>query len=193
MVACTVFCALVTAALAGCSATRGVTELTLKPFPIIYEDEEAVRFGDKRDQALIEVERARVGTRLENLAIHYRAFFPNGATVRPGDREEYVKVAGKHAYKVTFPTEYVRRRERITKPEQEQDPPEGWTVRRIEDPTTGDTIPALYGPVIPRQRAFYLVEGGKYLYYVFMRADGDAIEPTKKRFADLVENGIAYK
>jgi hypothetical protein len=189
----TLLCALVAVSTAGCFAARGVTELSLKPFPVIYEDEEAVRFGEKDDSALIEVERARISAPLENLAIHYRAFFPNGATVRPGDKEEYVEVAGKNAYKVTFATDYVRRRARIAKPEQEKNPPEGWTVRRIEDPSTGNVIPVLYGPVIPRQRALYLIEGDKYLYYVFMRADGDAIEPTKKKFENLVENGIAYK
>jgi len=170
-----------------------MVEVKSPPYPVTYEDDSMKRFGDREDTVFIEVSRARISRPLDNLAIHYRAFFPAGETVRPGDLEEYLDVAGKTAYRVLFRTEYIRRRKRLAKSDKPDKPPEGWTVRTMEDPLTGKNIPVFYGPVIPRQKILYLVQGDLYLYYVFFRADGDSIEPAKKKFDELVQKGIAYR
>jgi len=177
----------------GCFATRGIVEVTAEPFPKTYEDDSIVRFGDKDDTVFVEVRRAKKTGRLDNLAIHYRALFPDSEIVRPGDQEQYLKIDGKNAYKVTFRTKYIRRRKPLEKAPSPEDIPAGWTLQTIAEPATGKPIPVLLGPPTPQQRVMYLVEGDVYLYYVYMRADGDSITPAREKFDEFVRKGIAYK
>lgn len=190
-----VFWPLVTVLIAGCFAARGIIDIRAHPYPRIYEDDSTEKFSDPEDTVFIEVRRGKVSRPLENLAIHYAALFPGGEIVRPGDTEEYVKIDGRNAYKVVFKTNYIRRRKRV-EADQKLGPgeaPPGWTLMNIEDPATGKTIPVLYGPVIPRQKILYLVEGDRYVYYIFMRADGDSIEPARKKFEEFVRKGIKFE
>jgi hypothetical protein len=190
-----VFCLLVFVLLAGCITSRGIIDVGSYPYPLTYEDDSSEKFSDSEDTVSIEVRRRKVSRPLENLAIHYAALFPGGEIIRPGDTEEYVKVDDRNAYKVVFRTNYIRRRKRLEtkgKPNPSDAPP-GWTLVNIEDPTTGKPIPVLYGPVIPRQKILYLVEGDRYIYYVFMRADGDSIEPARKKFEEFVRKGVKYE
>ncbi len=177
----------------GCFSTRGIEEISVRPYPIIYEDDSAIRFGDRDDTVLMEVRRAEISGPLENLAIHYRSFFPEGEIVRPGDLEEYLTVDGHDAYRVDFRRKYIRKRKRAEDGIKPENVPQGWSLQTIVDPTTGKPVPVLNGPVIPREKIMYLVEGDRYLYYVFMRADGEAIEPTVKKFEKFVSEGIDYK
>ena len=94
---------------AGCQAPRGITELHAPPYPVTSEDEARETLGDDEDKVFLEVKRARIPKPLENLAVHYRAYFPGGEAIRPGDRESYVKIKGRNAYKVVFQTSYIRR------------------------------------------------------------------------------------
>jgi hypothetical protein len=181
------------ALVAGCFAARGMVEVVSQPYPKTYEDDSAVRFGDNDDAVFMEVRRTKKAGRLDNLAIHYRSQFPDGETVKPGDSEEYLKIDGKNAYKVTYRPKYIRRRKPLDTTPAPDDVPPGWTVRTITEPATGKTMPVLYGPVIPQQRAVYLVEGDRYLYYIFMRADGDSVTPARQKFDEFVRTGIAYK
>lgn len=179
--------------LAGCFSARGITEIGARPYTLIYEDDTTTRFSNPDDSVFIEVRRAPVARPPENLAVHYGALFPGGEIVRPGDAEEYTKIDGKNAYKVTFKTTYIQRRTRVDPKKSDEPPPEGWTKHTIIDPDTGKSAPVLYGPTIPRQKVLYLVEGDSYIYYIFMRADGDAIESARKKFEDFVRKEIMYK
>jgi hypothetical protein len=176
-----------------CLAPRGIVEVHSPPYPVTHAGETSETLGDKEDEVFMEVKRARIPRPIENLAVHYRAYFPGGEAIRPGDRESYVKIDGRKAYKVVFRTSYIRRRKRLKDDVLPEKTPKGWTVRSIPDPMTGKFIRVLYGPVIPRKRILYLVEGDRYLYYIFMRADGDAVEPATKKFEELVHKGIEYK
>ncbi|MFH1114232.1 MAG: hypothetical protein V1792_09950 [Pseudomonadota bacterium] len=180
--------------LTGCLGSRGFKEITAAPYPLIYEDDSTARFGSRDDNAFVEVRKTSVSKPLEHLAVHYRSLFPGGEIVRPGDREEYVKVNGKNAYKVVFRTKYIRKRKRV-----DEDPaiksesvPNGWTAAKMEDPATGEMIRVLHGPVIPQQRILYLVQGDPYIYYVFLRADGDVIQSARKKFEKFVNEDINY-
>jgi len=159
---------------------------------LAYEDDSTARFGDKDDSVFMEVRTAAIPRQLENLAVHYASLFPGGEIVRPGDGEEYLKINGHNTYKVIFRPEYIRQRKRVTDKDKLDDTPQGWTLRQIEDPGTGKPIPVLYGPVIQRQKILYLVEGKKFVYYVFLRADGESIEAAAKKFENFVRNDIAY-
>ncbi|MGB6065894.1 MAG: hypothetical protein WBG50_13920 [Desulfomonilaceae bacterium] len=188
------FWLLVPALLTGCFTERSIVKAGSDPYPLIYQDDSTEKFSDSKDAVFVEVRRRKVSRPLENLAIHYAALFPGGEVVKPGDTEEYVKIDGRNAYKVVFRTNYIRRRKRID-PKKKFDPdkvPPGWTLTNIEDPITGKPTPVLYGPVIPRQKILYLVEGDPYVYYIFFRADGDAIEPARKKFEEFVRKGIKY-
>jgi hypothetical protein len=178
--------------LAGCFSAHGLQEIKSHPHALVYEDDSTARFADKEDTVFIEVRTAPIPRPLENLAVHYSTLFPGGTIVRPGDGEEYTKIDGRTAYKVMFQPEYIRRRKRVPEKEELKDIPPGWTVRTIEDPVTGKPIQVLYGPVIPRQKILYLVEGKKFVYYIFMRADGESIEPARKKFEDFVGKDIRY-
>jgi hypothetical protein len=177
----------------GCTASRGLLEVHSLPYPVTYEDESSETLSDPDDKVFMEVRRSRISKPLENLAVHYRAYFPGGVPKKPGDKESYVKIDGRNAYKVVFRITYIRRRKRLRDGKIPDKIPKGWSVRHIADPVTGKSIPVLYGPVIPRKRVLYLVEGDHYLYYIFMRADGDAIPTAMKKFENLVRKGIEYK
>ncbi|MEJ2716521.1 MAG: hypothetical protein P8182_05195 [Deltaproteobacteria bacterium] len=148
---------------------------------------------DEDDKVFIEVRKAKIEAPVDNLAIRYRALFPEGEIIRPGDREEYVDVDGRKAYRVVFRTKYIRRRKRLAKGQEPENIPEGATIHSILDPATGESVPVLYGPIIPRQKILYLVEGKHYIYYILLRADGDAIGPAEKKFEEFVRTGINYQ
>ena len=177
---------------AGCFASGGISEIRTFPYPLVYEDESLERFADAQTDTSIEVRKAKISRPLDNLAIHYHALFPGGEIIRPGDHEEYLKIDGKNAYKVVFRTKYIRKRKRVRNQGAEVEVPDGWTRKTIEDPVTGKPIPVLYGPVIPQEKILYLVEGTIYLYYILMSADGDAIEPARKRFEKFVREDVQY-
>lgn len=179
----------------GCFGTRGFTEIKAKPYDLIYQDDSTSKFGDHNDDVFIEVRTAKISRPLENLAIHYTALFPGGEIIRPGDSEEYLRIDGHNAYKVVFRTKYIRKRKRVeNKGGVDQDKvPEGWTAMTMEDPLTGKPIPVLHGPVIPQQRIMYLVQGDSYIYYIFLRADGDAVDQAIKKLDTFVREGIEYK
>ncbi len=167
--------------------------MTGRPYPLTYEDDSTARFSNPDESVFIEVRRTPVSRPLENLVVHYPSLFPGGEIVRPGDAEEYTKIDGKKAYKVTFKPTYIQRRKRLDPKNEDDPPPDGWTKVTIADPDTGKSIPALYGPTIPRQKILYLVEGDSYIYYIFMRADGEAIDSARKKFDDFVGKEIKYK
>jgi hypothetical protein len=178
--------------MAGCFSAHGIQEIKSHPYTLVYEDDSTARFSGKEDSVFLEVRTAPIPRPLENLAVHYPTLFPGGEVVRPGDGEEYLKIDGHTAYKVVFRPEYIRQRKRVTDKEQLKDIPPEWTEKTIEDPVTGKPITALYGPVIPRQKILYLVEGKKFVYYIFLRADGKSIEPARKRLEDFVGKDIRY-
>ncbi len=184
----------VTLLLTSCLGSRGFKEITAGPYPLIYEDDSIARFGSPDDSTFVEVRKTSVSKPLEHLAVHYRSLFPGGEIVRPGDREEYVKVNGKNAYKVVFRTKYIRKRKRLEKDSaiSPESIPKGWTAAKMEDPVTGEMIEVLHGPVIPQQRILYLVQGDPYVYYIFLRADGDVIQSARKKFEKFVNEDIKY-
>ncbi len=143
----------------------------------------------------MEVRRAKTSRPVDDLAIQYGALFPGGEVIRPGDTEEYVKIDGRNAYKVVFKKKYIRKRKRIgtddKSPSEEVSP--DWKSVTMHDSETGKPVPVLYGPIIPRERTLYLVAGDSEVYAIFMRADGDAIEPAKKKFEKFVRDEIKYK
>ena len=177
----------------GCSTSRVITEFRSHPYPVIHEDVSSDKLMDEEDKVFIEVRKAKIGGAVDNLAIRYRALFPEGEIIRPGDREEYVDVDGTKAYRVVFRTKYIRRRKRLGNALKPENVPEGATIRSILDPATGESVSVLYGPVIPRQKILYLVEGDQYIYYIFLRADGDAVGPAQKKFEEFVRTGIEYR
>ena len=179
--------------LTGCFSARGIGEVVSRPYPVVYEDDSTERFSNSDDSVFIEIRRTKSSRPLGNLAVHYPALFPGGEAVRPGDTEEYVKIDGKNVYKVEFKTSYVRNRKRIDPGKTDEPAPEGWTKTSMEDQESGKQIPILYGPVVPRRKVLYLVEGDSYIYYIFMRADGDAIESARKKLDELVNSGIKYR
>lgn len=180
---------------AGCFGKRGVYEIKERLYPVLYEDDSTVRLGSKDDNVFVEIRTVAASKPMENLAIYYPALFPGGEMIRPGDREEYTKVNGHNAYKVVFQTKYIRKRKRITGSEEEakKSLPDGWTIMTMEDPMTGKPIPVMYGPIIPQQKIIYLVQGTSRIYYVFLRADGDAIDSAVKAFDKFVNEGIDYQ
>jgi len=184
-----------TVCLAGCIGAYGITEIKQHPYSLIQEDDSSAKFGLRDDDASIEVRRVESSRPIENLAINYGALFPEGEIIRPGDTEEYTKIDGRNAYKVVFRPKYIRKRKRVedkpgTKP---QEPLEGWTQTTITDPLTGKPETVMQGPIIRRERILYLVAGDRYIYYILMRADGDAIEPARKKLEKLVREDIDYR
>ncbi len=181
------------AVLPGCFGPRGMKEIQTRPYSVTYEDDTSARFGDGDDKVFIHVRKANLPRPLDNLAIHYPAFFPSGEIIRPGDVEEYVKVDGRNAYKVVFRTTYIRPRKLPKGPLEKEKIPDGWEARNIVDPLSGKPMDVLYGPIMSRERILYLVEGKKHLYYIFLRADGDAVESAKKKFEEFVTKEIKYE
>ncbi len=176
--------------LMGCVGSRPVKLTNEEPYPTIEATDSTAKFGDVDDSVLIEVRKKPISGPLKNLAIHYAALFPDAQVIRRGDSEAYLTVKGKNAYKVTFQTTYIRNRKRFT--ENTEIPP-GWRLSEMDDADTGKTIPIIYGPIIPRQKVLYLVEGEKFVYYIFMRADGETIGPAKKQLETFVTSGINYE
>ncbi|MBM3299480.1 MAG: hypothetical protein FJY85_05970 [Deltaproteobacteria bacterium] len=183
------------AIIAGCLTSRGMREINEHPYPLVYEDDSTARFGSLEDNVFIEVRKTVTPRPLEHLAVHYMSLFPGGEIIKPGDREEYADVNGKRAYKVVFRTRYIRKRVRAPD-KSELDPDktqEGWTRSKMNDPVTGETIEVLLGPVIPQQKILYLVQGESYIYYILLRADGDAIQSAKQRFEKFIHKDIEYR
>ena len=175
-----------------CSTPRGIPEIVYEPLPLIYKDDSTERFANKEDTIFIEVRKKKLSHPIENLAIHYKAIFPGGKIIRPGDEEEYVKLDGRNAYRVTFREKYIRKRKRSPQNFRTEDLPKGWTLSKILDPETGKPVRVIQGPVVPSASMLYLVEGEKYVYYMLLRADGDSIGLGKKRFMEFVHKGIKY-
>jgi hypothetical protein len=177
---------------AGCFASGGISEIRSFPYPLAYEDESLERFADPESDASVEVRKAKISRPIDNLAIHYPALFPGGEIIRPGDHEEYLKIDGKNAYKVVFRPKYIRKRKRVPDQDSSTDVPAGWTRKSIEDPLSGKPVQVLYGPVVPQEKILYLVEGSTYLYYILMSADGESIEPARKKFEKFVREDVQY-
>jgi hypothetical protein len=187
-------CFLLGISLTSCLGTYGISEITDHPYNLIYEDDSTARFGLRDDDVSIEVRKVASPRPIENLAINYGALFPDGEVIRPGDTEEYVKIDGRNAYKVIFRPKYIRKRKRVDEKAgaKEAEPPEGWTRATITDPLTGKPETILQGPVIRRERILYLVAGDKYVYYILMRADGEAVEAARKKLEKLVREDLKY-
>jgi hypothetical protein len=173
-----------------CVSSSAQNILRQKPLPNIVSEDSVLKLSDNDESVLFEIHTAKISKPINNLAIHYSSLFPEGEAIRPGDTEEYVKIDGHNAYKVTFRPAYIRQRKRL---KDLPEIPQGWKTAKIEDPVTGKPLEIAYGPVIPRQKLLYLVEGNKFVYYVFMRADGDAIESARLKFDEFVRTGIDYK
>ena len=187
-------CLLLPGILAGCFSTHSFREIVRTPYPLVEQDDAATRFGNQEDDVAIEVRKAKIDRPVDNLAVHYVTLFPDGEVIRPGDTEEYVKVGDKNAYKVTFRSKYIRKRKRCDE-SQQLTPAEiakGWKMTVIRDPHTTKPVQAMYSPVIPTQKILYLVEGTSHVYYVLLRADGDAIKDGQKEFEKFVREGIDY-
>lgn len=186
---------IVTVLVQSCFSPAGMSEIKYKPLPLIYEDSNLARFSDVDDDVSIELRKASVSKAIENLAIHYPALFPDGVTIRPGDREEYVSIGGKNAYKVVFSTKYIRKRKRVNeKPGKgNQDISSGWTESTMEDPVSGKKIPVIVGPVIPERKVLYLIPGAEGVYYLLLKVDGTNNEDAIKNFDKFVKEGIDYR
>ncbi len=87
-----------------CFGPGGMSEIKYRPLPVINQNSSLAKLSDTSNDVSIEIRKAPVSKPIENLAIHYQALFPDGETIRPGDREEYVPVGAKTAYKVVFST-----------------------------------------------------------------------------------------
>jgi hypothetical protein len=147
--------------------------------------------GDEEDRIFIEIRRARASDRSGNLAIRYEQTFPGGPAIRSPDRERYFEISDHVAYRVDFAPKFIRLRKRIKGNPEDIEPPEGWSIKNLKpnDPTSEKI---LLGPVIKRSRVLFLVEGDKYIYYIFGRADGRSIDRMTKLLENLVKQGIDY-
>ncbi len=184
-----------TALIQGCFRSTGMTEIKYKPLPTICENNRLTKFRDSNEDVSIEIRKVPVSKPIENLAIHYPSLFPDGETVRPGDREEYVNIGKKMAYKVIFNTKYIRKRKRMDKKLDNSDnkTPEGWTESTMDDTIVGEKIPVLVGPVIPQKKILYLVPGPESVYYLQLTVDGRNHEDAIKSFDKFVMEGIDYR
>ncbi len=178
-----------------CFGPVGMAEIKYKPLPLIDENSRFVKYEDSGDDVSIELRKAPVSKSVENLAIHYPSLFPDGETIHPGDREEYVTVNGKTAYKVIFNTKYIRKRKRLkTKSgKSPEDIPSGWSESIWDDPVSGVKTPILVGPVIPERKILYLIPGSENVYYVLLKVDGPDYEDAIKKFDRFVKEGIDYR
>lgn len=178
-----------------CFGPVGMAEIKYKPLPLISENSSFVKYEDSGDDVSIELRKAPVSKSVENLAIHYPSLFPDGETIHPGDREEYVTVNGKTAYKVIFNTKYIRKRKRLkTKSgKSPEDIPSGWSESIWDDPVSGVKTPILVGPVIPERKILYLIPGSENVYYVLLKVDGPDYEDAIKKFDKFVKEGINYR
>jgi hypothetical protein len=179
----------------GCFTTQRDKTIRQDPFPVLSQDESTTRFGDPEDNVVIELRRAKTSRPVQDLAIQYGALFPGGEVIRPGDTEEYETIDGRNAYKVVFKTKYIRKRKQIRTDDKgsPKDVSPDWKSVTMSDTETGKPVSVLYGPIIPRERILYLVAGDSEVYAIFMRADGDAIGPAKKRLEKFVREEIKYQ
>ncbi|MGO8880488.1 MAG: hypothetical protein ACLPVO_16240 [Desulfomonilaceae bacterium] len=177
-----------------CFGPRGMSEIKYRPLPLINENSSLAKLSDTSDDVSIEIRKAPVSKPIENLAIHYPALFPDGETIRPGDREEYVPIGNKTAYKVVFSTKYIRKRKRLQTQNGKivNDIPPGWTESTFEDPVSGKKIPIMIGPIIAEKKILYLVPGSESVYYVLLNVDGNDHEDAIKNFDKFVKQGINY-
>lgn len=181
--------------LCGCASGTGIRDLKFDSYKKEIVSDNQVKWVDSEDNVFVQLQTAAISQPVNNLVVHYGSLFPSGEPIRPGDTEEYLKINNRNAYRVVFRPTFIRQRKRLTD-KQISDPtliPNGWTKTSIEDPLTGESVDAMYGPIIPRQRVLYLVEGDKFVYYIFLRADGEAIDKELKKFDSLVKTRIAYK
>ena len=178
-----------------CFGPVGMAEIKYKPLPLISENSSFVKYEDSGDDVSIELRKAPVSKSVENLAIHYPSLFPDGETIHPGDREEYVTVNGKTAYKVIFNTKYIRKRKRLNAKsgKSPEDIPSGWSQSVWDDPVSGVKTPILVGPVIPERKILYLIPGSENVYYVLLKVDGPDYEDAIKKFDKFVKEGIDYR
>jgi hypothetical protein len=174
----------------GCFGTSGMAEIKARPYHVTYEDDSTLKMGDADDTVSIEIRRISIPRQLPKLAIHYNTLFPGGENIRPGDSEEYVKIGDKEAFKVSFRPDYIRLRKRAPKSESEEIPP-NWAHSKMEDPK-GEVVPVIVGPVVSREKTLYLVQGDKYLYYIFFRADGDTVKSAGEKFKQFIQKDINY-
>lgn len=176
-----------------CFRPAGMPEIKYKPLSAVYEDDSRAKFRDTNDDVSIELRKASVSKPIENLAIHYSSLFPDGEVVKPGDREEYVTIADKMAYKVIFNTKYIRKRKRLPeKADNNKKAPDGWTESTMEDTVSGKQIPILVGPVIAQRKILYLVPGADSVYYLMLTIDGTDHDEAIKSFDKFVREGINY-
>jgi len=177
-----------------CFSTAGMSDIKYRPLPLIHENSSLAKFSDVSDDVSIEIRKAPVSKPIENLAIHYPALFPNGENIRPGDREEYVPVGNKTAYKVVFDTKYIRKRKRLKTENGKisSDIPPGWTESTFEDPVSETKTPVLIGPIIPEKKILYVVPGSESVYYILFKVDGNDHEDTIKDFDKFVKEGVNY-
>ncbi len=177
-----------------CFGPRGMSEIKYRPFPLVSENSNLAKLSDTSDDISIEIRKAPVSKPIENLAIHYPALFPEGETIRPGDREEYVPIGAKTAYKVVFNTKYIRKRKRLQTQNGKvvDDILPGWTESAFEDPISGKKIPIMVGPIIPEKKILYVVPGSESVYYILLNVDGKDHEDAIKNFDKFVKQGINY-
>jgi len=177
-----------------CFGPGGMSEIKYRPLPLINENSSLAKLSDTSDDVSIEIRKAPVSKPIENLAIHYPALFPDGETIRPGDREEYVPIGNKTAYKVVFSTKYIRKRKRLQTQNGKivNDIPPGWTESTFEDPVSGKKIPIMIGPINAEKKILYLVPGSESVYYVLLNVDGNDHEDAIKNFDKFVKQGINY-
>ncbi len=177
-----------------CFGPAGMSDIKYRPLPSIHENSSLAKFSDVSDDVSIEIRKAPVSKPIENLAIHYPALFPNGEVIRPGDREEYVPIGNKTAYKVVFDTKYIRKRKRLKTRNGKisLDIPPGWTESTFEDPVSETKTPVLIGPIIPEKKILYLVPGSESVYYILLKVDGKDHEDAIKDFDKFVKEGVNY-
>ncbi|MGC8603869.1 MAG: hypothetical protein ACP5VS_09295 [Desulfomonilaceae bacterium] len=171
-----------------------MSEIKYNPLPLKHESTSIAEFSDASNDVSIELKKAPVSKPVENLAIHYPALFPDGETIRPGDREEYVSVGKKTAYKVIFGTKYIRKRKRLKTANGKISNviPEGWIKSAYEDPFSGVKIPIMVGPTIPEKKILYVIPGSESVYYVLLKVDGEDNQAAVKKFDKFVREGINY-
>ncbi|MCL5125546.1 MAG: hypothetical protein M1511_13820 [Deltaproteobacteria bacterium] len=177
-----------------CFGPSGMSDIKYNPLALVSDSRNVAEFSDAANNVSIEVKKVQVSKPVENLAIHYPSLFPDGETIRTGDREEYAHVGNKTAYKVVFQTKYIRKRKRLQTKNGKLigDVPEGWTESKFEDPVTGKKIPIIIGPVIPEKKILYVVPGSENVYYVLLKVDGQGNDNPVKNFEKFVREGINY-
>ncbi|MGC8658150.1 MAG: hypothetical protein ACP5U1_03665 [Desulfomonilaceae bacterium] len=172
-----------------------MSDIKYSPLPLVRESRNLAEFSDASRDATIEVKKVQVSKPVENLAIHYPSLFPDGETIRAGDREEYAHIGDKTAYKVIFQTKYIRKRKRLKSKNGKVigNIPEGWTESKFEDPVTGQEIPIIIGPTVPEKKILYVVPGSENVYYVLLKVEGQDNDDLVKKFDKFVKEGVNFE